>query len=370
MIPFLVVDRPASLRIIKGANLDKPIGLMSHANTTPLFRDLFRSYPCGEDLCHAINPLGKTKCKLDFDASKCDTALGMRQNTIKMCDCGMFTKDGAQNEYPELFKIYDYMGADYGIMLDVFRDKDATIKSAQQAIEVYKREEHKFRLVLVAQGNNVDEFLSCYEKLQELGGEYIAIGGLLQRVANTVRYVQVRSEADTYEVLKQVREKFNPDWLFALGCYHPKRHDMFEQLGVWGSDYKGWIFQYKKRERLIQRKWEEINAQLRAQGHAKHELVSEFAQTVKQRAKVVRKLEKEEHKKATRNVSLASRSSELIKLDTLIHDQLDGIRQNIYLDGTSKTIRRLSKDISLLAKKTEQQVRYEQVRFVIQNLVD
>lgn len=29
-----------------------------------------------------------------------------------------------------------------------------------------------------------------------------------------------------------------------MGCYHPSRHKKFEILKVWGSDYKGWIFNY------------------------------------------------------------------------------------------------------------------------------
>ena len=342
MIPFLVVDRPASLRIIKGASSNGKIGLMSHANTTPLFRKLFNSYPCGEELCHAIDPSGKTKCKVNFDARKCDTAQIIISNTIKMCDCGMFTKDGIQHKYPELFQVYDDMGADYGIMLDIFRDKDATIESAQSAIEIYKQQERNFRLVLVAQGNNIDEYLACYDALKNLGGEYIAIGGLLRRVENTVRYVQVRSETDMQDVLRKVREQFDPNWLFALGCYHPKRHEIFEELGVWGSDYKGWIFQYKKRERLIQLKWEEITDKLFSQGFSEHQLVSTLNLSIKQRSDFVRQQEQEENKKSARNVSLEARSSELIKLDTLIQSQLYSIGQSIHLDGTANAIKQLS----------------------------
>lgn len=369
MIPFLVVDRPASLRIIKGANSKGKIGLMSHANTTPLFRKLFKSYPCGEDLCHAIDPSGKTKCNVDFDASRCEVAQAIKQNTSKICDCGMFTKDGIQYGYPELFRIYDDMDADYGIMLDVFRDKDATIASARSAIEIYKQKQHNFRLVLVAQGNSVDEYLTCYDALKQLGGEYIAIGGLLQRVENTVRYVQVRSETDMQDVLKKVREKFDPKWLFALGCYHPKRHKLFEELGVWGSDYKGWIFQYKKREQLIQLKWEEIAARLYSQGPSKHKLISKFNHSIEERAKVAKGQEKDEHQMPARNVSLEDRSKELIKLDANIQRQLDAIKENIYLDGTQRSVEKLSKEISKLAQKTEQQIRYEQVRTVVKNLV-
>jgi len=32
-----------------------------------------------------------------------------------------------------------------------------------------------------------------------------------------------------------------------LGCYHPRRHALFDKHRVFGSDYKGWIFNYKHR---------------------------------------------------------------------------------------------------------------------------
>jgi hypothetical protein len=53
------------------------------------------------------------------------------------------------------------------------------------------------------------------------------------------------------KLLKQVRAKFDPDWLFLLGVFHPKRVELFNQYGVWGSDCKGWIFNYLKQEEVI-----------------------------------------------------------------------------------------------------------------------
>lgn len=49
-----------------------------------------------------------------------------------------------------------------------------------------------------------------------------------------------------YDVLGTLRAKYPEDWLFALGSFHPSRLNKFKELNVSG-DYKGWIFQYKKR---------------------------------------------------------------------------------------------------------------------------
>jgi hypothetical protein len=173
---------------------------------------------------------------------------------------------------------------------------------------------------------------------------------------------------DMQDVLKKVRERFNPEWLFPLGCYHPKRREIFQELEVWGSDYKGWIFQYKKRERLIQLKWEEIASKLMSQGLSEHQLVSVLNLSIKERSEFVKQHEIEEHKKSVRNVSLEDRAPELIKLDSSIRGQLENIKQNAYLDGTKRSIEKLNKEISQLAQKTEQQIRYEQVRTVIEGL--
>jgi hypothetical protein len=68
----------------------------------------------------------------------------------------------------------------------------------------------------------------------------------LRKVENTVRYTQVRSEEIMYDVLGALRDRYPEDWLFALGSFHPSRLANFQKLNVWG-DYKGWIFQYEKR---------------------------------------------------------------------------------------------------------------------------
>ena len=240
LVPFLVADRRASLRIIRKipfVHYSGPVGLMSHANTTETFQETFRRYPCGPALCDASSP-GTQICK----------ACGaLSHRVVKMVDSGVFTKEGCAKDYESLFKIYERMGADYGIVIDVLKDRRATIRSARRAMSTYRKLRPRFKLVGVAQGRSVKEYLSCYRSLRNLGFKHIAVGGMLAKRANTSHYDYVRSRNKLFETLALIREAYPHDWLFALGCYHPKRHLQMERLGVWGSDYKGWIFSYEKR---------------------------------------------------------------------------------------------------------------------------
>ncbi len=222
MIPFFVADRPMSLQILQGLPLQRfpgvKIGIMSHANTTSNFQQAFRDYTC--------------------------------PNTVKMCDSGIFTREGATLTYEELFETYERMGVEYGIMIDVFLDAQATLDSARKALPIYEPYREKFKLVGVAQGTTVEDYLNCYAELKQMGFEYVAVGGLLRRRANTVRFPYVRDEDFMTEVLSKLRHQYPNDWLFALGCFHPNRLPVFQKLDVW-ADYKGWIFQYKKRDEVL-----------------------------------------------------------------------------------------------------------------------
>lgn len=254
MIPFFVADRPMSLKILKGLNLkDYPgvkIGIMAHANTSDNFQKAFRDYPC-EDLkrCDAI---GAKPClyKTDRGRSNCKHRQLILDRTVKMCDSGVFTKEGAMLSYDELFAAYSRMNVDYGIMIDVLHDAPATVESALEAKKAYEPYQDKFKLVVVAQGKAEEEYLDCYDKLKLHGFENIAIGGLLRRNQNTVRYVKVGSNELLFNILERVKAKYSPDWLFALGCLNPNRIERLKQLNVW-ADYKGWIFKYKKRNQSL-----------------------------------------------------------------------------------------------------------------------
>lgn len=247
MIPFFVADRPMSLRIIKGLPLAKypnvQIGIMAHANTSRNFQEGLRKYPC-ENLsyCDAIGE----PCQYPNNIEVCPVRNNIVNQTVKMCDSGIFTRQGATLTYKQLFEVYSRMNVDYGIMIDVFQDSQATLDSAKIGLKIYQDGNYQFKFVVVAQGNSLDEYLNSYAQLKELGCKYIAVGGLLRRHANTVRYATLRSRKGMFEILDQLHQQYPNDWLFALGCFHPSRLAALEKLGVW-ADYKGWIFQYKKR---------------------------------------------------------------------------------------------------------------------------
>ncbi|MDD5474587.1 MAG: peroxide stress protein YaaA [Candidatus Methanoperedens sp.] len=250
IIPFFVADRLVSLRIIKSSGLHKydvKVGIMGHANTSKHFQELFRKYPCSDDdFCDLV----KDSCPHDHDLNKCSIGLSIKSRTVRACDSGVFTKNGCDRNYKDLFEIYQNMDADYGIIIDHLKDKEKTIKSASDALEEYKKKDYSFKLIGVAQGNTPEEYLECYNGLKKLGFKHIAIGGLLKKLENTARYTRVRDETFLYKVIKTIRDKYPDDWLFVLGCYHPKRHDKFNELNVFGGDYKGWIFNYKKKSYL------------------------------------------------------------------------------------------------------------------------
>ncbi len=239
LIPFCVADRPISLSIIKGVSLASglKIGIISQAATTSeAFKKFFASYPYKTDVIYSNGE---------------PTNQAIRSRTIKMADSGIFGKNGCSLTYEELFRAYRLMKTEYGIIIDVFGDCDKTVESAKEALKEYDEERDHFNLVAVAQGNTVDEYLRCYDELQVMGYEYIALGGLLRKRKNTVRYAHMRGGTFLEVLLKRVREKFNPDWLFLLGVFHPKRVELFKEYGVWGSDCKGWIFNYAKQEEVL-----------------------------------------------------------------------------------------------------------------------
>jgi hypothetical protein len=235
IIPFFVADRPASLRILKGVMLKNPdikVGLMTHALTTKNFTQLFCNYPYNIELRYE-------------DASFLDNEDLLAENLIKIADSGVFTRNGCTISYDDLFMRYNQLGVEFGVIIDTLRDPKETVQSAMKGFKIYasNRAKYKFKLIAVAQGKTLDEYLKCYRELQQ-HFEYVAVGGLLKKRENSARWVNVQSEKFMYDVLETIKRDYSPDWLFALGCYHPSRHKKFEVINVWGSDYKGWIFNY------------------------------------------------------------------------------------------------------------------------------
>lgn len=257
--PFLVADRPASLRIIRGAgidNLDGQIGIMSNANATPNVKSFVREFPSSDGFYDTFDE----SLYVNDDGTLTNLGQRIRDNTVRIADSGVFNKDGAEFDgYDQLFQEYERMDIDYGIILDVLNDAEATHDSAQRAMEVLDKSDRGFELVGVAQGTSLNEYLESYEDLKSLGYNHIAIGGLLSKHGErTGAFAHVDNEEFMRKVLRAIRETYPEDWIFALGCHHPKRHSFFEELGLFGSDYKGWIYKYQPRDDLDKkpaRKW-------------------------------------------------------------------------------------------------------------------
>jgi hypothetical protein len=116
--------------------------------------------------------------------------------------------------------------------------------------------------------------MRCYEEFKRLGFKYIAVGGLLRRRDNTVRFPYVGNHTLMFNVLQELRKLYPRDWLFALGCLHPSRLEAFKNLEVW-ADYKGWIFQYKKKNEVLAPRLEVLSS-----NHLEHVKGQGFAQKV------------------------------------------------------------------------------------------
>lgn len=245
LAPFFVVDRPISLEILSGLDIPRgaKLGLMAHANTSALFERTLKAFPCTNK--QACPVLGGAPCPHDGNLSKCAAGRAYRQHFTFMADSGVFTKEGAAlADYNALFAKYESMGVEYGVILDVLKDPEATIASAEEAFRIYQERDRPFKLVGVAQGNNVTEYLHCYRRLKQIGYTHVAIGGMLTKKEASARYVHVTDEALLESTIHSIRKEDPNGWLFALGCYHPRRHDLMRANHIVGSDYKGWIFQY------------------------------------------------------------------------------------------------------------------------------
>ena len=245
-IPHFVADRPMSLRILSGLDLvNHPvkIGLMTQASTSKPFRKTFSKFPCiDQQYCGVVDGL----CPYDGNLKKCVKGQAVKEAFTTISDSGVFTKEGGIMDYHDLFERYDEMNVERGIMLDVLGEKDETIESAKRAMEIYQSKERKFKLVGVAQGKTPEEYVYCYDQLKKMGFEEIAIGGLLTKRKNTVRYV-FTNNGNISKIVNAIKAEWPDDRCFALGVYNPRRHELLESLGVNAADYKGWIFQYKRR---------------------------------------------------------------------------------------------------------------------------
>src|SRR5258708_11810668 len=92
----------------------------------------------------------------------------MVRNNMKMCDSGIFTGEGATLPDKQLFETYVRMDVEYGVMIDVFREPQATFESAKEALQAYEPFQDHFKLVGVAQGKTTNEYIQNYEDLKAL----------------------------------------------------------------------------------------------------------------------------------------------------------------------------------------------------------
>ena len=216
LTPIFVVDRPVSLVILTGLAQHKgEFGILAHAFTTDNFKKKF-------------NEFGIAKWKIG--------------------DSGIY--QGKDIPYEQLFGEYLKMGVTHGIIKDYYRDPEKTLLSAKVAIEEYRSLNYNkyFKIVGVAHGSTPEEYFENYTQQKKLGFEMVAIGGLLDKIENHVRMVRIKNENLLKETLSLIREKFPDDDLFPLGSFSRSRIGMFKELGIWGSDYKGWIFRYNMEE--------------------------------------------------------------------------------------------------------------------------
>lgn len=247
--PYFVADRPISLKILKSSFQRKegvglPFGVMTHAFTSSQFHELVKSFPHDDATSNCVTVRG--------GSTLCADCEDLRRRIDIIADSGVFSKQGCSISYADLFKRYEAMGVKTGVMIDFLGDCRATIESARDGKnvlkQIYRSRPSLFELMAVAQGKTLDEYLNCYAALTKMGFAKIAIGGLLRKRENTARYVYLSSVDFVEKVVTAIKKEFSPSFLFLLGCYHPNRHDVFEKLGVSGSDYKGWIFQYRHRQ--------------------------------------------------------------------------------------------------------------------------
>ena len=210
--PVFVLDRPASLRILGGLADNKgEFGILAHAFTTGNFKKQFAEFNLA---------------------------------AFKVGDSGIYQKN--DQGYKEIFSAYSEMKVDYGIIKDFYRDRKKTLESAKLARHEYKRGKYSFKLVGVAQGKSVAEYIQSYREQKNLGLEIVAIGGLLDKIPKHVRLVKVKHDVMLKNVLRAIRTEFPDEKLFPLGVFNRKRLQFFNEIGVWASDYKGWIFKYNK----------------------------------------------------------------------------------------------------------------------------
>lgn len=164
---------------------------------------------------------------------------------VKIGDSGIFHGDSV--DCHEIFSIYEELHVGYGIINDSLNDSHETNLNAYKSKIVYERNGYGFRLVGVAQGKNIDDYISSYHYQREIGYENIAFGGLLAGPKHKRRIDDKKLSLAVEKVRKEYGEN---EWLFALGAYGPARIDFLKGHKIW-ADSKRWLFQYKRKKDTV-----------------------------------------------------------------------------------------------------------------------
>jgi len=158
-------------------------------------------------------------------------------------------------------------------------------------------------------------------------------------------------------VVSEIRGSYKNDWLFLLGCYHPKRHKLFEKFNVFGGDYKGWILNYKTPETLL----EDINRELDLFEEKKkinNLTLKELLQKRKKINKELRELRKE--KKLSKE-----KEKEKLELDKKILNLRKKLAKEVGEEYCLKL--QTFEKILFMDKETARELRFRQIKAYLEN---
>lgn len=205
MFPIFVTTYPYELKTLHEV-ADRPYGVMTTPAISGRVQQLFKDFPAKE----------------------------------RWGDNGIFA--GIRLSPLQLLAWYHSLNVTHGLILDIFKEKDATLEFAADMWKLYKQKQYSFELVGVAQGNTADEYIAAVKALVALGFESVAIGGLL--VVQTITAKHTIRRINTVlvrEILRLLNKEPMSCRLHWLGALSPLRN-------LPGSaDSKGWCMDWINR---------------------------------------------------------------------------------------------------------------------------
>ena len=128
--------------------------------------------------------------------------------------------EGNPMSFEECVRRADMIHADEIILPDVYKDNQATYDAVKEAITYYIQNDmfdHKFRLMVVPQGNSMEDWLNCAENILTSFGAYIATVGIPKHLIDTCneRDGRLIAISNLWERVPNLNE-----WdLHLLGCW-------------------------------------------------------------------------------------------------------------------------------------------------------